>query len=47
MPPVPQQEQKHKEIFQGWLDECEELHERMVEALLNQIEPKPAHPSGS
>jgi len=47
MPPVPEQEQKRKEIFERMLAECEELHERMVEALLDQIEPKPAHPPGS
>jgi len=49
MPPVPrsQEQEQKQDIFQSWLAECEELHERMVEALLDQIEPKPAHPPGS
>ena len=25
-------------IFAGWLNQCDELHERLIEALLGQIE---------
>jgi hypothetical protein len=31
----------------GMLEECAELQDKLVEAMLQQVEPKTAHPPGS